>query len=130
MLQRSNADLEHRKPTPFNLILSIYGAKLAGRMPAWESMELLKQCQYLYLEKLDSKLKRKQVVNNLVNKEEGFQYLKERAYLRIHMKYALKLYMRESHRLTQDTNISNWTHHEIIVSFMFHLRCIYFIHLF
>mmetsp|Transcript_68538 Transcript_68538/g.61576 ORF Transcript_68538/g.61576 Transcript_68538/m.61576 type:complete len:399 (+) Transcript_68538:62-1258(+) len=120
-MRAANADLENTKPTPFNLILSIYGAKLAGRMPGWEQMDLLKQCQYLYLERLDSKAKRKEQIDKLINNEEFFSHLRSRAYLRIHMKYALKLYCRESHRLTQDLNVANWTHHEIIVSFIFHL---------
>ena len=119
MLPAINAELENRKATPFSLILSVYGAKLAVRVPGWEQLDLIKQCQYLYLEKLDSKAKRKKIIDNLINKEENFSFLRSRSYLRIHMKYILKLYVRESHRLTQDTNIAAWTHHEILYHFYF-----------
>ena len=121
MLRGVQIELDNRKSTPFTLLFAIYNARLALKMNAFEELEISKQCEYLQSNKINKKSARKSLLKDLVEKESNFNELSEKAHIRIHVKYILSLFYKQSEKLKKTTKISSWSKDEIILSFISHL---------
>ena len=113
-------DLNDIKPTPFTLLFSIYGARLATELEGFTTLDIAKQCDYLQNEKINNKINRKQIISDLIDKEK-IDNLKTMPYIRIHIKYIFAQFYKECQHLKYTQNINEWKSHEIILSFISHL---------
>ena len=121
--RRTQVELDNIDKTPFTLLFSIYGARqCAQSLVGFHKLELVKQCDYLQFDNIKNKSSRKQLVKDLISKEDGFNDIQSKSYNRIHIKYVLSLFYKESQKLKYDIEqIQNWTSHDIILSFISHL---------
>eukprot|EP01083_Nonionella_stella_P057007 149837_1 len=115
-----DTQLKEAMATPFTLLFALYNAHLLLKLRGWKEMDLLKQCNYLQSRRINNKSKRKAIIDELIQGTE-FTALKHKAYLRIRVKSVLAQFYRETEKLKCSNNISQWTGHDIIVSFIFHL---------
>ena len=121
MLRGKQIDLNDQTPSPFSLIFAIYGARLPLTVAGFHQLDIGKQCEYLQNNRIQTKALRKQTVTDLVEKEENFNELTAKSYIRIHVKYILRRFFIDMQRLKREQNIKSWDRHQIILSFISHL---------
>eukprot|EP01084_Bolivina_argentea_P185721 320242_1 len=116
---RINNLLRPSRTTPFTLLFVLYNAKLILKLRLWTQMELSKQCQCLQEDNISNNLHRKTIVDNLMQ-DSPYKELKNKSYLRIRLKSVLAQFHRDVQKLKYFTNVSQWTGHDIMISFITH----------
>jgi len=115
-----DVELEDGKATPFTLILALYDAQLVLEQCEWHRLDFLEQCAMLQADKISSKSKRKSLIQELIQ-DSDFHALHEKSYVRIRLKSVLAQFHRESSMLHSLSNISEWSGHLLLVSFISYL---------
>ena len=87
----------------------------------FHELSLIKQCDYLQTNHINNKSNRKQLIKDLISNEPNFVNLNSLSYHRIHIKYILSQFHKESEKLKYSQNVDIWTGHDIILSFVSHL---------